>query len=244
MCGTDVVLPIKTRETSHQPQNNFIIVLLEKGADTQIRNRAGRKALFYAKTSEAMNGTEALRRLEEINAAEEKESRKTSFVELCGSGTLQEIEEAIRDGTDVNEKNSQGFSALMIAIIENQDIETIALLIKNGADVNHSDNYHWPVLAWAASGYSNPDVISLLVKNGADIHAKGLNGYTILMCAAEDNTNPEMITALIQNGADVNAVNNYGYTALGIAVESQISQNMKVLTTLLQNGAYWRKPSQ
>ena len=58
-----------------------------------------------------------------------------AFLELCESGTLQEIEDAIKSGADVNARTRNGTTALMFAATGSNP-EIITMLLKNGADAN------------------------------------------------------------------------------------------------------------
>ncbi|MCL1876337.1 MAG: hypothetical protein FWF87_08790 [Synergistaceae bacterium] len=43
------------------------------------------------------------------------------FIDLCQNGTLQQIEEAIKAGADVNAKEAGGFTPLMLATYYNKN---------------------------------------------------------------------------------------------------------------------------
>jgi ankyrin repeat protein len=128
------------------------------------------------------------------------------FMNLCTSGTAQEVETAIKNGTDVNTRHDSGWTPLMWAASKNTDPEVISVLLQNGADINSKDDLlGMTALTLAARGNSNPEVISILLRNGADVNARGENGNTVCGISAFHNTNPEVISVLLENGADVNA---------------------------------------
>ena len=58
----------------------------------------------------------------------------SDFIELCKKGSIQEIIEAIENGANVNAKNKDEFTPLMMAAIFNPDPEVYLTLIKAGAD--------------------------------------------------------------------------------------------------------------
>ena len=60
------------------------------------------------------------------------------FIKLCRSGTVQQIESAIKDGANVNAKDEDNDTALKSASW-NVNPEVITVLIKNGADAKAKD---------------------------------------------------------------------------------------------------------
>jgi len=162
-----------------------------------------------------------------------------AFIELCKTGTPQEVEVAIKAGADVNAKGKDkdgvtGVTALMNAAQYNSNPEVISSLIKAGADVNAKNQTGGTALIRAALGNKNPEVTASLVKAGADVNAKNNYGWTAFINAAEEN-NTEVITVLINAGADVNAKNNDGFTSLMNA--ARYNSNPEVITVLLKAGA-------
>ena len=103
------------------------------------------------------------------------------FWTLADRGTLQEIQAAISKGADMNAKDGQGMTALMLAAKDNS-IAVVSALLKAGADVNAKDLNGGTALIWAAYQNTN-QVVSALLKAGADINAKNNQGQTALMIA-------------------------------------------------------------
>ena len=58
------------------------------------------------------------------------------FLQLCESGTPQQIIAAIETGADVNSRNGFHDTALMTAASWNKNPEIIAVLLETGAIVN------------------------------------------------------------------------------------------------------------
>ena len=69
----------------------------------------------------------------------EKAMSDAEFVELCKSGNAAKVEEAIRNGANVNAKDWYGKTALMLAV-DREHIETVRVLLQNGAEVNARSN--------------------------------------------------------------------------------------------------------
>lgn len=92
------------------------------------------------------------------------------FIELCKIGSLQQINDAIKNGANVNAKRDDGLTALMWAALNNPNPEVITALVKASANVSATDNKGWTALMFAVNQNSNPEVITALIKAGADIN--------------------------------------------------------------------------
>jgi uncharacterized protein len=119
--------------------------------------------------------------------------------------------EGLGDGADVNSKNNDGYTPLMIACSQiPADNEIVQLLIANGADVNSQTSYGLTALKIAAhrkrgielGRYGVKDTITekLLLDNGADPNIKDYKGHTALM-EALDAKNEELVKLLLSRGA-------------------------------------------
>ena len=134
------------------------------------------------------------------------------FVNLCKSGKVSEIEEAINNGANVNAKD-HNITPLMGVLQCNVELaDLVEMLIKKGADINAKDNFSYNALMRATSkNYTK--TAELLIKNGADVNALDCYGNTALMVAAAKG-NIESSELLIKYGADINVKDNKGMTAL------------------------------
>ena len=144
-----------------------------------------------------------------------------NFFELVKTGTLEEVNNAIKAGANVNARDEDGKTPLMYAARDNQNPDVIKVLLEAGADVNASDEFGGTPLMYAARDNQNPDVIKVLLKAGADVNARDKYGKTPLMHAAAWNENPEIIKILIEAGADGKAKDNEGKTAFDYAEENE-----------------------
>ena len=121
-------------------------------------------------------------------------------------GNVNDIEDAINHGGNVNYSTWLGYTPLMYAAVFN-DSEAVKFLIKNGADIN-ARNIHNQNAAMLAvtSDYTAKDsnVIRVLAEFGADIH-------DCLMNLAVDCANVDAVKTLLSLGAKLpgkNAVND------------------------------------
>ena len=91
------------------------------------------------------------------------------------------VEEAFKEGADVNIKNDNGAWFLLVAS-ENGNARMVNLLLEKGIDVNITDDYNNTALSTAVRN-ANYDVVELLLEKGADINKKNDDGDTPLIHA-------------------------------------------------------------
>jgi 6-phosphogluconolactonase (cycloisomerase 2 family)/uncharacterized caspase-like protein len=152
------------------------------------------------------------------NAATVAFTYRPDFFKLAITGTADEVRTALRSVADINARNKDGWTALMLASRDNQKPEVIALLLKAGADTSARDSrYGRTAQMWAAADNQNPEVLKALLNGGADINFRNMDGETALMAAAANNQNPEVIMMLLRAGADAKAKDSAERTAFDYA---------------------------
>ena len=93
----------------------------------------------------------------------------------------KKVEEAFKEGADVNMKNDNGVWFLLVAS-ENGNARMVNLLLEKGIDVNITDDYNNTALSTAVRN-AEYDVVELLLEKGADINKENNNGDTPLIHA-------------------------------------------------------------
>lgn len=93
----------------------------------------------------------------------------------------KKVEEAFKEGADVNMKNDNGVWFLLVAS-ESGNARMVNLLLEKGIDVNITDDYNNTALSTAVRN-ANYDVVALLLEKGADINKENNNGDTPLIHA-------------------------------------------------------------
>ena len=78
-------------------------------------------------------------------AAKRSAINDAEFVELCKTGNAVKVSRAIKNDANVNAKDNDGYTALIMAVVDGHT-ETAELLLKHGADVNAEDNRGFTVL--------------------------------------------------------------------------------------------------
>ena len=218
-----------------------ITILLNFGADAAAKKSLVQSrgdsiimsAVDLARRNNNLRDTEVIRRLEEeAKNSELAKKRDFDFIELCKTGSLQKINDAIENGANVNARSEHERTPLMLVAGDSSKLEVIITLINAGADVSRRDEYGWTPLMQAASHNSNPEAITIIVKAGAYINANDNAGFTPLMLAAGYNTNPEVITTLLELGADPKLSNKSGRTAIEYARRNRNLRNTDALKKL------------
>ena len=140
------------------------------------------------------------------------------------------MEEAIRNGTNVNKKFDGGGNFLMAASALGCT-ETVRILIDAGANLNarSDDGINDGITAlMAASGEGHTETARMLIDAGANVNAKDDKGWTALMFASRLG-HTETARMLIDAGANVNAKNDKGWTALMWASRRDHTETARML---------------
>ena len=129
---------------------------------------------------------------------------------------LENTQLLLDNGAQVDVRDEDGNTPLILAAKGASRPETIQLLIEKGAKVNARNNDGWTPLMIAARG-SGWQYIQLLIKKGAEVNVRNNDGWTPLMIAARWCNNSEIILWLLDNGADATAENKLGKKAIYLA---------------------------
>src|ERR1700744_4510411 len=144
------------------------------------------------------------------------------LLNACKSENLENVKLALAAGADVNSKDAQGNSALVLACVSKTSLKSRTikkLLIEAGADVNAKDkSYGMPILTWmfVSKDYEN---IKLLVQHKVDVNGTNKDGSNLLALAAsftpeEFKASSETLELLVSNGLNLNPTTTSGETIL------------------------------
>lgn len=151
------------------------------------------------------------------------------LIDAAMYGRLEEVNEAIDDGADVETRNDRGMTALMYAAFYGH-VGVLRRLLEAGADPNarvidkygpgSSDHNSTALMQTADSVFigNHDEVIRTLVEAGADLDLKDSHGRTALMWSTRRS--PLAAKTLLELGADVDCRDNDGETALMKAVRN------------------------
>ncbi len=109
----------------------------------------------------------------ELTAQDKKALR---WFKAAEKGTVKTIKEMIAGGFDLNKRDKDGWTALMLAALNNHRV-TSKTLIEAGADLNIADPLGMTALM-AASVAGNKPLVAFMVKSGADIEQEDTVGET------------------------------------------------------------------
>lgn len=132
---------------------------------------------------------------------------------ISNNYTLEELEELLNKGADVNATDSHGSTAL----IYSEDPETVEFLLSKNAEVNAKDNEGITALMRA----EDAEMATLLLNAGADVNARDSDGETALTKAAYLGKK-DLVKLFLDRGADVNAKTLKGFTALTNSLDPEI----------------------
>ncbi len=165
---------------------------------------------------------------------------KDSWTEIMKAsyiGDINEIENLIKSGKDVNERISGGnvFTALDVAI-RVQNYKVVKYLLREGAKVEvQGSSFEQPLII--ASRGKDADIVDILLKYGADIN-KNFNGWTALKEAASRGS-LKVLQTLINNGAYLENLNvKKGNSPLVLAVYDGSVEKVSALLNAGANPSY------
>ena len=162
--------------------------------------------------------------------------RPSELHDALSSADQARVVALLRDGADIEEYNSHGWTPLMAASMHGQ-VDLARLLLNHGADL-HAVNAEGKAAIHYAAMRGGAEAVRLLVRLGADANAVDtFGGYAPLHLAAA-HCNREIIqdtcAALLAAGADVDARSKWGTTALWSAA---IAGRGDLVYFLLRHGA-------
>jgi ankyrin repeat protein len=149
------------------------------------------------------------------------------LIKAAGVGNILKVKELVEQRANINEKDSQGNSALCFAATRSHR-EVVTFLLSQGAEVdNPASNGLTPLMAASRNGWE--DIVEMMISKGAKVNAEATNGMTPLIHAASGG-NANVVRLLIRHGADL-ALS--GYSALIAAINAE---NKNIVELLILNG--------
>jgi ankyrin repeat protein len=190
-------------------------LLLDRGADVNVKNRRGSTPLHWAIHGEAKVRL-LIARGATINVRQ-IEGRTPLFLAASlanSNGTLRLL---LAQGANPNIATANGQTPLMVAAGRGH-VDAVRMLLDAKATVDAKNGAGETALMLAA-GDGNPQAVALLLERGADPRARSKRNETALGNAATAGVE-ETVRLLLDRDADVNIRNIRGYSPLMLAASS------------------------
>ena len=124
-----------------------------------------------------------------------------NLIDAAKRGDLAIVQLLLSKVADVNAKNDNGTTALIVAS-QAGHLNVVQALLAKGADVKAKRNDGVTALILASSE-GHLDVVRMLLNKRADVNAKDNDGHTALILASQEDHH-EVVQLLIAKGADGN----------------------------------------
>jgi hypothetical protein len=154
-----------------------------------------------------------------------------NLLKAAGRDDTSQVKNLLDEGLDVNGKNKNGWSALMVAASRGNR-EMLNLLIEKGAAVDEKNAQGQTPLIFAAH-WGHANAVRLLIERGANVNLQMNDGWTALIDSI-GMSHTEVAKILIKSGADMNVKAENGWTALMAAA---YTNNAEIVNLLIENGA-------
>ena len=203
-------------------------MLLEAGSNPNILSYHDDNPLFisiYERNLEVLN---ILLQNNNININLKNSKGHNALHIAIYNGFFDAIKLLINSGIDVNSKDNNGISPLLMTY--DHDIIMYLLKYSRNIDINMKDNNNKNILFYAIE-CSYYDIIKKIISKDIEINAKNNYGNTGLITAVYMNSVNIVKILLTVTNIDLNIKNIFGLSALDIAIE----KNKTEIIVLLKN---------
>jgi ankyrin repeat protein len=161
------------------------------------------------------------------------EQNRTPLITSAIFGHRELAQALIKQGANINQTNSRGYNALIVALRNNRT--EVAQLLFNDTDLEHADRSGWSPLLVAAR-YNQPILVENILNKVGErtINQQNIFGHTPLMLAILNPYSETFDFILRQSNIDLNIQRRNGQTAAHFALQNnQLDKFFK----LVENGA-------
>jgi ankyrin repeat protein len=222
------------------PDYDKTVLLLDAGADPQIRGKGGYTPIVKLATT---YGSAPLMKIFIERGLDLKKAAPDNYLlyNAALSDDTAMLGICIRGGLNVNGTTMSG-NYPIIGLLTNKSFNTLRMLVANGANVNAEDdeglikNTCTPLMLAALS--NDRQSFFFLLDHGADANRKSSKGMTTLMYAMQAETDdPEITKALLDRGANPSDKMADGTDALYYAEKMGNTESVKLIRSRLKNNA-------
>ena len=211
---------------------DFMQVLIDAGADIEVKDEMGRSPLHYASGVRELGIVKLLIKAgAKVCATDNTGGTCLHIVSAKGRTETVRYLVGLKD-VDVNIADDKGYTALHSAV-DKGHVDVVQVLIDAGADIDAKNNMGRSPLFWAWKR-GKLDIVKVLVKAGADVCVTDNKGDTCLSLTAA-NGRTETVRYLVGlPEVDVNIADEKDFTALHSAVDEG---HVDVVQVLIAAGA-------
>jgi len=150
-----------------------------------------------------------------------------AFHDAALTGNIEIVKSLLEQGVDVNGKDLEGLTALMLSSF-NGHTDIVKLLLDNGALIEARDKVGRTAIMFASTG-PFPETVTLLLENDASVNAVDHGEHwTPLMHASAEGLF-EIVKILLEYGADPSLIDIDGDTAASFALQNGHKDVVKLL---------------
>lgn len=184
-------------------QEDITKILLENGADVNIRGREGKTPLWWA-ARERRNEIVILllNRGANIDIPDWNRCTPLWIAAMLEDSDMTKL--LITMGADINAVGGTGYTALLEAVLS-QRVSMVKLLIELGADIEIKEKRSGASVLWLAAERGWVAMMKLLIQLGADINAKDSKWGLTPLSRAVQLRDRNMVKLLVELGADIEA---------------------------------------
>ncbi|UCE48728.1 MAG: ankyrin repeat domain-containing protein [Phycisphaerales bacterium] len=202
--------------------------LVERGADTNVRDYRGRTPLHLAAARGYTDIAELLvKGGADINAKSDT-AEATALILAIQNGHTDTAKLLVAKGAEINAKGVEGQTALHCAA-KLGDVGIGKILVSEGAQTEAKCKHGATPLAWAAYE-GQAEFAALLIAHGADIEAKLPDGQTTPLCCAIAQGHLDIAKVLLAKGAKAD-VRPLGRTLVHVAMHMNHQDMVRLLLT-------------
>ena len=159
----------------------------------------------------------------DINSIDEHGDSVLSHALLSDEIKSEMIEFLLDKGANINFKNNDGTTPLILAFREDKPLKIIKLLLERGANIDEKDEDENTVLILAT--YENDiQLVKLLLMYKPNVNITDGNGETSLHIAVKKGYT-DITKLLLEYGANINMTDETGFTALELAIINEHHHN-------------------
>jgi len=210
----------------------MVQLLVENGADIHAQNYNRHTALMYACEEEHVEICHYLiEKGADVNEKDNKDS--TILMNAVRNGNKDLVNLLFQQpNLKYNEKNYNGWNALMYGCFGGSSIDILQGLIDRGEALNDQDVNGFTSLMMACLN-GKKKVVEYLIGQAVDINVKNKSGTTALMVVSQ-NGHRDIVKLLLDHGARIEACDHLGNTALMYAT---LNKQKWIADDLVQEGA-------